>query len=79
MMKGKICPCCGANEFKEKNGRIFCAFCDTEMSSSTSEIALDEDVLRLLRKCEENPRNARRYANLILDIDPTNEDALKYL
>ncbi len=42
-------------------------------------IALDDDVARLLKKCEADPAKARKYANLILDIDPDNEEALKYL
>lgn len=44
-----------------------------------SSIALEDDVQRLLDKCKIEPKNARRYANLILDIDPTNKEALKYL
>ena len=48
-------------------------------SGVNSSITLDDDVVRLLEKCRSNPRKARKYANLILDIDPTNEEALKYL
>jgi uncharacterized Zn finger protein (UPF0148 family) len=48
-------------------------------SGVNSTIDLDDDVRRLLQKCRENPRNARKYANLILDIDPDNQEALKYL
>ena len=48
-------------------------------SSVNSSIALDDDVARLLRKCKSDLKNARKYANLILDIDPDNEEALKYL
>ncbi len=48
-------------------------------SGVTSSIALDDDIKRLLNKCKSDPVNARKYANLILDIDPDNEDALKYL
>lgn len=44
-----------------------------------SVIAINDDVARLLQKCRQEPKNARKYANLILDIDPTNEEALKYL
>ena len=44
-----------------------------------SVIALNDDVMRLLDKCKKDPKNAKKYANLILDIDPTNQDALKYL
>lgn len=48
-------------------------------SGVDSNIALDDDVQRLLKKCKTDPRNARKYANLILDIDPDNEEAYKYL
>ena len=44
-----------------------------------SVIALNDDVARLLQKCKAEPKNARKYANLILDIDPTNEEAKKYI
>jgi DNA-directed RNA polymerase subunit RPC12/RpoP len=44
-----------------------------------SSIALDNDVTRLLEKCRTEPWNARKYANLVLDIDPHNREALKYL
>lgn len=44
-----------------------------------SVIAINDDVERLLQKCRKEPNNARKYANLILDIDPTNEEAKKYL
>lgn len=53
------------------------------ISSSNKEnnscISIDDDVQRLLEKCRREPRNARRYANLVLDIDPDNQEALKYL
>ena len=45
----------------------------------SSGINLNDDVERLLEKCRTDRRNARKYANLILDIDPDNEEALKYL
>lgn len=48
-------------------------------SGVNSSIDLNDDVARLLEKCKAEPRNAKRYANLILDIDPDNEEALKYL
>lgn len=44
-----------------------------------SVIAINDDVARLLQKCKAEPKNARKYANLILDIDPTNKEAQKYL
>ena len=48
-------------------------------SDVNSSIALNDDIARLLKKCETDPRNARKYANLILDIDPDNEEALRFL
>ena len=45
----------------------------------SSQIGLDDDVTRLLEKCRTDRKNARKYANLILDIDPDNEEALKYV
>ena len=48
-------------------------------SGVNSSIALDDDVERLLKKCRTDPKNARRYANLILDIDPDNAEVYKYL
>ena len=48
-------------------------------SGVNSSIALDDDVEHLLQKCKSDPKKARKYANLILDIDPDNEEALKYI
>ena len=45
----------------------------------SSQIGLDDDVARLLEKCRTDRKNARKYANLILDIDPDNEEVWKYL
>lgn len=44
-----------------------------------STISIGGDVTRLLHKCRTDPTNAFRYANLVLDIDPTNEEALMIL
>lgn len=66
---------------KEERSSLFGSSHHTTLSHSgvDSSIALDDDVARLLEKCKSDPRNAKKYANLILDIDPDNEDALKYL
>lgn len=45
----------------------------------SSGIGLNDDVERLLEKCRTDRKNARKYANLILDIDPDNVEALKYI
>ena len=80
------CPVCGGTEFEEEKNYRTCLYCGTrhqipkeERPARQSEIALNSDVERLLAKCRSDPRNARKYANLILDIDPTNTEALKYL
>lgn len=79
-MKQIICESCGASDFVEKAGFRICQYCGTQYQiNSKSNISLEDDIQRLLRKCKEEPKKARRYANLILDIDPTNEEALKYL
>ena len=46
---------------------------------SSSNIDLVDDVEQLLIKCRQDIKNAKKYANLILDIDPDNQEALKYL
>ena len=44
-----------------------------------TSVGVLDDVQRLLQKCEDDPSNRRRYASLILDIDPTNPKAQGYL
>lgn len=82
-LKALICANCGASSWKTEKGLKICTFCGTtyrdENAPKQSDITLDDDVQRLLRKCEDDPANARKYANLVLDIDPTNEDVFKYL
>ncbi len=80
------CPICGGKEFEENKRTRTCLYCGTqfqipkeELPKKQSEIALNSDVERLLEKCRKDPKNAKKYANLILDIDPTNMDVLKYL
>ena len=85
-MKLMFCPNCGASSFDKKDGFMICRFCDSsfkmtldDLEVKTSQISLGSDVEDLLKKCRTDPRNARKYANLILDIDPYNKEALKYL
>lgn len=49
------------------------------MPKTETVIALEDDIQRLLEKCKQEPWKARRYANLILDIDPGNKEAIQYL
>lgn len=82
-MKAEVCSRCGASEWKKENGFLVCKYCGTsfisEKSSKESNIDLNDDVSRLLEKCRSNPKKARRYAKLVLDIDPLNEEALMFL
>ena len=84
-MKNLVCENCGSNELLRKNGYYVCAYCDTKHVASESEVPkqsvidLDDDVAKLLEKCRKEPWNAKRYANLVLDLDPSNEEASKYL
>jgi len=85
-MKAIYCKSCGAGELLLRDGYRVCAYCGTKHQLTGEDVtphalgvAMSDDVLRLLQKCREEPYNARRYANLILDIDPNNAEALKYL
>ena len=84
-MRKIICNSCGANEFRIVDGYRVCRFCGTKYALSSSDIigkssiALYDDISRLLKKCSDDPANARKYANLILDIDPDNTEVIRYL
>jgi len=85
-MKSLICEKCGSNDFFEKNSYRICKYCNTkyvldadDAKPKSSSISLNNDIKMLLQKCRDDPANARRYANLILDIDSGNEEAKRYL
>lgn len=85
-MKSVECKNCGSVEFREEAGFQYCVYCQSRFiietvpkSASNSSIAINEDIALLLRKCEEDPANRRKYANLVLDLDPINAIAMKYL
>lgn len=85
-MKPVECPKCGSKELVDQRGYVVCAYCRSkfipraeDMPPSESAISVESDIRDLLHKCRNDPPNSRRYANLILDIDPTNFEALKYL
>lgn len=85
-MKIEICEKCGGGEFVSQDGYRICQYCNTkylitpeDVTRKGSVIALDNDIKMLLQKCQDDPRNAYRYASLVLDIDPGNKDAIKYL
>jgi len=49
------------------------------VSAKETVVGVDSDIQMLLEKCREEPANRRRYASLILDMDPTNQEAAAYL
>ena len=88
------CKKCGNPHLEKKNGLYACPYCGNIFLLDESEryagilynqnitatrIDIQSDVDVLLEKCRKDPKNARRYANRILDIDPTNREALKYI
>ena len=63
-----------------RNGYKVCSYCGVKFESeNVVSVTLEDDIQLLLYKCKMNPWNARRYANLILEIDPNNKEAMKYL
>lgn len=86
-MKLIACERCGGNEFDYIGKTAICRYCGSKYAleendvarQANTRIALDDDVAKLLAKCEAEPSRARKYANLVLDIDPSNTQALKYL
>lgn len=91
LVKTYNCKACGGPGLEVKDGFVTCSYCGSRFRFSAddfdfygnrnngSNISLGGDIERLLLKCKADPRNARKYANLILDIDPDNLEALKYL
>lgn len=79
-VKDYVCEGCGATEFVEENGYRICEYCGRhQIIQSATAINLEDDIKRLLDKCKNDPKNTRRYVNLILEIDPTNTDVYKFM
>ena len=85
-MKLVECTGCGSKDLVEDRGYVVCVFCLSKFLLNAEDgappktrIDIESDIQALLRKCRADPANSRRYANLILDIDPTNSEAVKYL
>ena len=79
-----VCEYCGSRFLPTKEERNASArgtafVFGAQRSGGSSQVSVSDDVERLLEKCRTDRKNARKYANLILDIDPDNEEALKYL
>jgi uncharacterized Zn finger protein (UPF0148 family) len=80
------CKNCGSRDFFEAEGFTVCEYCDSKYKIPSSVdvehesvIEIHSDIEILLEKCRKNPSDSRRIANLILDIDPHNEEARYYL
>lgn len=85
-MKLVACTRCGSKELTQERGYVICVYCQSrfaiepdDVTRAGTTIGLASDIEALLQKCRDDPANRRRYASLILDIDPANEEAVKYL
>ena len=85
-MVGIKCKSCGAEDFTKSGGQVICNYCgstyileDNERTGKETTISLSSDIDILLDKMRMDPDNAKRYANLILDIDHSNKEIYKYL
>ena len=85
-MKLVACPSCGSKDLEEDGEYQVCLFCRSrlipqadDLPKKKSQIGVSSDITNLLNKCENDPDNRHRYINLILDIDPTNQEVHKYI
>lgn len=85
-MKRVECSNCGSTELIADNDIIVCVYCRSRHVPQTDDvppretvIGIESDIQTLLQKCRQDPKNRRRFANLILDIDPSNQEAKKFL
>ena len=76
------CSSCGSSELNQFDGYAQCIYCQSrfvleaeDVPERASSIGVGSDIERLLEKCRTDPANRRRYASLVLDIDPTNAEA----
>lgn len=85
-MKLFVCENCGSNDFHEDDGYRVCNHCGTKYIITAedrrimqSNIELQNDINRLLEKCRLEPARAKKYAQMILEMDPTNSEAIQIL
>lgn len=87
-MQSIKCENCGATDLQIEGGYYICDYCGSKFLIQREDLpggitayntGLDKDVERLLEKCRSNPERAKKYANLILEIDPFNKEAKKYI
>ena len=80
------CAHCGSKDLVEESAFLICTYCRskffrraTDGPPSETLIEIGSDIQKLLQKCREDPINRRRFANLVLDMDPENHEAKQYL
>lgn len=80
------CTRCGSSELTQRDGYAQCIYCQStfvleadDRPAVASTIGVASDIDRLLERCRSDPQNRRRYAGLVLDLDPTNAEALRFL
>ena len=85
-MKIIECTRCGSPELTEHDGFVHCDYCKSRFVLQAGDVAVKQttigiqsDVDALLQKCQDDPLNSRRYVDLILDIDPTNQKVNQYM
>ena len=85
-MRLVACTRCASKELLEEDGVIVCTYCQSRFAQELDDlprkktvIGVHSDVQVLLQKCKDDPINRGRYVNLILDIDPTNQEVSQYL
>lgn len=85
-MKELRCPSCGSIDLRKENNAYICNHCGMRLLitkedglSVSSSIELNEDVARLLKQWDADPTNGKKYAQLILQIDASNEKAKREL
>lgn len=85
-MKILKCTNCGSIELADHGSYAICDYCRSrfaytkeQVSSTTPTIGVASDIDALLKKCQDDPINRRRYASLVLDLDPTNQQAHQFL
>jgi len=80
------CKACGSRELADEDGTVVCRYCQTrylpgpkDVPAAATVIGVGSDIQTLLQKCRDDPANSRRYASLVLDLDPGNAIAREIL
>ena len=84
-MKLIKCKTCGSGDLVQDGDFVVCSFCQSryvpqaeDIPTSETHIDLANDIQILLDKCRSDPNNRTRYINLIMDLDPHNNEVKKF-